>query len=563
MWICKRLVVDKTEEREVLILGPVCTVGRNAHDVLSFQDKSISRNHAEFHVTKVVDNEIILQLKDVSKYGCFFYNPVDKHETKILKNTMIPIENGQCIKFGSSNQVYKLIKQDILFCVTGLNSEEQAYVSDMAELLSGMVTSNPESATHFVTSKIKLTAKILYAIAYQKPIVSLAWFDFALPLKENGPGASSSLIISPYKEYSPSNGGIVIADMALSREKVLEYAAVFVTDKSPYRALLEKCGATAYLITGCSKNKDLKSQITSIGVSNTCTDAYVLLDESFNYELVIDYSCKNNIPLSILSSNTLAASITANVSVKSLCKDQKRVASSLLSCSDIAVSSQPTTTNVDVSDHEGLQTAIGVSGNSKSTSHLSVSKSKQNLLSNAVEIPKSSQANHLRKYRIGNTDNMLHNMLHNSNAERQDDDGDGWIAIPQAEEKQMLMSKKRKTWLMSCDNSENVHTYIPPETIERAVLKSKVTEANQMNIVRELHEQVSAAHQNDKRKFRKNVIRLASKQDILEHFDMDQVLPKESERELQLRLAADREQKVNEISEQLFFEKLTTKSSRK
>lgn len=106
--------------------GPKCVVGRAIGLDISFsEDKSISRNHAELHLTSDLDgSEPYVSLVDAgSRYGTY----VDG--VKMEPNGTIRLSSNECVVRLGSNKCCIVVKKQVFrFCFTQLDKAEKDLV---------------------------------------------------------------------------------------------------------------------------------------------------------------------------------------------------------------------------------------------------------------------------------------------------------------------------------------------------------------------------------------------------------------------------------------------------
>jgi hypothetical protein len=174
------------------------------------------------------------------------------------------------------------------------------------------------------------------------------------------------------------------------------------------------------------------------------------------------------------------------------------------------------------------------------------------------------------------------NSIHETNKEREEksnvNDSDDWILPYSDINKHLMYDKKKKEFMtsdiqskesiLSCNNGDDYeklksqemysNSYVQPVTAEHMMLRKSIP-----SILRSSKNLKSgsingnATHQGlkDVRRFQKNfVMKSIQPHEKIRVSEMNQVLPRESEREIQLRLESERELENRKFREQLFYE---------
>jgi hypothetical protein len=130
------------------------------------------------------------------------------------------------------------------------------------------------------------------------------------------------------------------------------------------------------------------------------------------------------------------------------------------------------------------------------------------------------------------------------------DDSD-WIDAVGGVDREELLTCKRKTYKSEFNNSavSAVSSQAPTTRIEaECVLRDLI-------VKKAFRPQIAPRGKRDMRCFRKNYIRVVDPGNVLSAVYMESVLPKETEREIQLRLEADIEDSREEYAEQMFVDR--------
>jgi len=150
--------------------GPY-TVGRHeSADVTVTGDKSISRKHLEL---RVGEDGRTLRLTDLgSKFGTSVDN------SKVDPGGTASLVDGASLSLGA--KVLTVRHEPLVLCYSGLSKADTEVVQAAAARLVGVSASKEWAdghTSHLVMSKIKLTPKLMLALAHGCPVVAPAWVE--------------------------------------------------------------------------------------------------------------------------------------------------------------------------------------------------------------------------------------------------------------------------------------------------------------------------------------------------------------------------------------------------
>lgn len=150
------------------------TVGRLRDSDLSLSDDiSVSREHAVIYRSS---SGVRVEDKG-SKYGVFINEGIDTN-TEVPKNTTVDIHAGNIIRFGRSDNTFRLENIDINVCTSAMSSEENDKLIKQLKIVDGQLHSVwSTECTHLVMTNVTITVKVLQSLAHGVPIVSPDYFD--------------------------------------------------------------------------------------------------------------------------------------------------------------------------------------------------------------------------------------------------------------------------------------------------------------------------------------------------------------------------------------------------
>ena len=144
-------------------------VGRANASIL-LNDKSVSRRHA---VLMLSDNTLLVE-DCGSKFGTFV------NGKKLNSNDAATLKSGDIIEFGiQGGGRFSVTHYPISVCFSGLSSMEKSEMRDICDRLGISIASSvqEESVTHLVTSKLRITEKLVLSLIHSKFIVSMEWLN--------------------------------------------------------------------------------------------------------------------------------------------------------------------------------------------------------------------------------------------------------------------------------------------------------------------------------------------------------------------------------------------------
>ena len=143
----------------------IYSVGRKACDLTLSSDKSISKKHAEFEF-----RQRGLWLRDAgSKFG------TQLNGTKI-EGVPCEVKDGDAIILGAS--VFAVRVRSISLCASGMvPSAVEALRASSAQFGAAVHREWRPDVSHLAMDSIKLTPKLLHAVAHCCPVVTAAWVE--------------------------------------------------------------------------------------------------------------------------------------------------------------------------------------------------------------------------------------------------------------------------------------------------------------------------------------------------------------------------------------------------
>ncbi|XP_076292212.1 nibrin isoform X2 [Lasioglossum baleicum] len=165
------------------------TFGRKKSDILLQNDESISRLHASIYVKpkeKTGEPISTCELKDAnSKYGTYII--LSEEEKVEVTNTGTILKDGDKIRFGLQQHVFKVVYVPLITIVSSLQNTEKEKLQGILDEIDGMMINDWTSAcTHLTVSKASLTEKVTWAMASAVPIVSLNFWEAVKHAIDNG-----------------------------------------------------------------------------------------------------------------------------------------------------------------------------------------------------------------------------------------------------------------------------------------------------------------------------------------------------------------------------------------
>jgi hypothetical protein len=150
--------------------GPNCHVGRKIECDISFPfDKSISRQHSDILIEG--DSLFIIDLN--SKFHTYVNNELCEPNKKYF----IDPKSDTLVKFGAIGSEIIIKKLNLKFCITRLEKSDRDKLKSQIKRMNSSICKIFEECTHLICNKFSATIKVLNAIVYNKPIVTMGWID--------------------------------------------------------------------------------------------------------------------------------------------------------------------------------------------------------------------------------------------------------------------------------------------------------------------------------------------------------------------------------------------------
>ncbi|KND01503.1 uncharacterized protein SPPG_09105 [Spizellomyces punctatus DAOM BR117] len=179
MW----LLVGNTESCKEFSIwlqpGRSYTVGRKDSDIVLGSDKSVSRTHAVLSVSPPLDVDKLVHLDartqvsvkdDASKFGTFLNGGA-----KRICGTE-DIKEGDVVRFGVNESAFRLKYVPVVLCCSGLRAKQRGEINELARQYDFKSFKDwTSSCTHLVVSTLKITMKVVLALAHHRYIVGEAW----------------------------------------------------------------------------------------------------------------------------------------------------------------------------------------------------------------------------------------------------------------------------------------------------------------------------------------------------------------------------------------------------
>ena len=197
-----KLVNEEHPHQGVIFGAGNYFIGRRTGSLLNLSDLSISRIHANLQV--IQDGEELL-IQDSSTFGTF------RNDVKLAPKEFTRINSGDRMLFGESSTVFRFVAVPLVVTSASLPADEQAFLLDA--LASRSISYLPQvvpPVTHLVTGRIKVSHKLLLALASGLFIVTPEWAKHlppmdSLPLPlEKWPDESLFLPAHPTGRWQPT-----------------------------------------------------------------------------------------------------------------------------------------------------------------------------------------------------------------------------------------------------------------------------------------------------------------------------------------------------------------------
>jgi hypothetical protein len=478
-----------------------------------------------------------------------------------------------------------------------VSKSQKSMVTSYFDDLDITVTNMVAEATILVTGRGSATAKVLEALVTPIPIVDFSWVQ-SLVLENIVKSTESHR-----PDFAKTAPELSNADLVVRSRRILENFQVYVIEScnQDYRRIMEKCGARVVIFSEI----DLPESHTIV---NTTSSNTIIFLESGSHvgtvknifgtpgrsfltiqDLTVAIFCVS-FPL-LLSWDDVSNMAQESMDTQGISNSTQFTASSQLvynpsKHNKVAAldSKEAPPSSVGLSEHLAQHNSISPKGQRKVEDHVepkyqlhnqkadqdqgtdspevdanlhqSSSNKNQNEMPNTTNSSMVSAVQDASRRSVANldtskkkewtvTDTISLNPISRSVSEHGNDfrvDHD-WVVIDRKPKKNAEMEAER---LLS-DNTEN-GAVLPEEALsECRVLCSLLSESSSPN-------PVPRGHPNDKRKFRKNLVRITARSALLTRDDMMQVFPRETEREIQLRLQGQEESARQKNSDALFDE---------
>ncbi|KAJ3316120.1 hypothetical protein HDU76_002070 [Blyttiomyces sp. JEL0837] len=173
--------------------GMEYTIGRKNCDIVTPEDKSVSRKHGTFSVSNITPEMVA----NVSLFPTLKYTDHNSSFGSFCQGKKIDaveMKDGDMLSLGAGQTKFVLSRSKICITLSGMTrslKESLAATASRNDLkILGDVTSE---CTHLIVTSLKVTMKVVWAVAFRKFIVSEKWLaaldaqkdtDFAIPDEE-------------------------------------------------------------------------------------------------------------------------------------------------------------------------------------------------------------------------------------------------------------------------------------------------------------------------------------------------------------------------------------------
>eukprot|EP01121_Diplochlamys_sp_Union-15-3_P008385 TRINITY_DN2223_c0_g4_i1.p1 TRINITY_DN2223_c0_g4~~TRINITY_DN2223_c0_g4_i1.p1 ORF type:complete len:334 (-),score=64.28 TRINITY_DN2223_c0_g4_i1:104-1105(-) len=142
----------------------VYTLGRKGTDIVVQGDKAVSRTHAQFTLS-FVDDESILVIIDKSKTG------TSVNKEKLTSNRRL--NSGDVIELGAQSTQITVTLEKLAFACSGMRKAERHTVkTEYLSKIGARLVDDISDATYLLMYKIDVTAKVMLALVHGIPIVT-------------------------------------------------------------------------------------------------------------------------------------------------------------------------------------------------------------------------------------------------------------------------------------------------------------------------------------------------------------------------------------------------------
>ncbi|KAI8920965.1 hypothetical protein DFJ77DRAFT_144301 [Powellomyces hirtus] len=181
MWV---LVGDSEGCREFSIwLQPSrsYTIGRKDADLVLGTDKSVSRSHATLTVAEPVSTEELMNVDarcrvTLSDKGSKFGTYLNGMARKVVGSEQV--REGDVITFGVNKSTFRLTYVPVVICCSGMRTKQRLEINEGARRfdLRSLKDWTP-SCTHLVMLSLRVTMKVVLALANGRHIVTPEWIQ--------------------------------------------------------------------------------------------------------------------------------------------------------------------------------------------------------------------------------------------------------------------------------------------------------------------------------------------------------------------------------------------------
>ena len=520
-----------------ILRGPVVTIGRKEGSMICFaNDLHVSRSHAELDVDPV---SLTMQLRDLGASGRTSYYTRSYDDDKDRKTTVslmdwkalansssVHLPSNTYLRFSASSSI-RIYKQAFRLCMTGLKSVEKEQVRIMAIAINAELSGSVVDSMFVLTSKTRVpnTVKALAAVVLKIPIVAYTWLAFAKRVHDG-----AAIIDLPSTEaHYPQDEEVQDLDetvtvthrynLNISRSLLLDNVTVLLLRKlsnPSLFAVLRGCGANVMEIevetkeTASTLQSKVSRAVLPVGTISVCvfyegSDPLYNLIQEFR---TLRFGSWPELHLSWLSLSDLSEAVfkMAPVQLSHIWKEMPHLSQST------SGGSLP------------QKKALGVNYSNPSNASFEVA---------TCSLP----AYEGDSFQLASHD----------------------VAFPthhQQQQKSSFSDRKRKiaypttAIVDEIDSQEWITSKNYDGDSPCGVSSSQNDKGDSVNVYRDdimldLRTRGSAH-------FRKNSVRVKPQEEVELRRDMISVHPKESEREIQLRLADERQQQAEEAADDLF-----------
>ncbi|WOL16873.1 nijmegen breakage syndrome 1 protein isoform X1 [Canna indica] len=164
-------------------------VGRKDCDVVVQMDTSISRVHAEIVVDKMTSQDLsgsmitgdpsCVNIIDRSKFGTVINKELGTDATRLKKNQVVMLKDGDYITFGTANATFRFsyVPFNIFFHSVNTNPLNPVLQATISAIGAYATSSWSSECSHVLVEKSSpVTLQLIQAVLARKPIVLSDWF---------------------------------------------------------------------------------------------------------------------------------------------------------------------------------------------------------------------------------------------------------------------------------------------------------------------------------------------------------------------------------------------------